>query len=197
MQPLTSVSHPPPPPNAAANQSALVKEGALHVLAAVTSACARSAAHTTRSAASAGAGTATAHSGDGGGVLPVLSVDAAGHAIVQTAGVLRNLAVQATHPPAFACSGVLGALREAASTLAASADVVLAVARVLSKLSLFQECQVRAQRAVAVSTVPGEGSASCLRFKSARRGLRAGWRGSSQDRTRGNSRCPSSKSHTP
>ena len=68
-------------------------------------------------------------------------------------GVLRNLAVSPSHAAAFVSSGVLRALRATAAGAQrragssggagrASEEVVLNVGRILSKLSLHEECQV-------------------------------------------------------
>lgn len=82
---------------------------------------------------------------------------------VQVTGVLRNLAISPSHAAAFVSSGVLRALRVTAEAVSGSStaapsssggpgkggratqqqeEVLLNVGRILSKLSLHEECQV-------------------------------------------------------
>jgi len=86
-----------------------------------------------------------------------LSENLTGQVAVQVTGVLRNLAVSPSHAAAFVSSGVVRALRVTAEAMSAgvgtasgrpsahqsSEEVLLNVGRILSKLSLHEECQVR------------------------------------------------------
>ena len=63
--------------------------------------------------------------------------------LLQVTGVLRNLAVSPAHTATFTEAGVIPALRLTAAALIGQQEVVLNVGRILSKLSLSEECQVR------------------------------------------------------
>jgi len=65
------------------------------------------------------------------------------HACAQVTGALRNLAVAPAHAPAFLAATCLAALKAALRVLGGQQEVVLNVGRVLSKLSLHDQCQVR------------------------------------------------------
>ncbi|KAG1674821.1 hypothetical protein FOA52_015208 [Chlamydomonas sp. UWO 241] len=107
--------------NDAANQRALVKLGALKVLTMLLEQMASQA----EAAAAAGGNAA----------------DMPAQVVVQVTGVLRNLAVAPSHAPAFASGSLLRSLRVAARAFVSQPEAVLNVGRILSKLSLHEECQ--------------------------------------------------------
>jgi hypothetical protein len=62
---------------------------------------------------------------------------------VQAIVVMRNIAVPPQQAQGFLKHGVLALLREAAESLPDNIMVVFHIGRVLSKLSLDEQCQVR------------------------------------------------------
>ena len=61
---------------------------------------------------------------------------------MQVTGALRNLAVAPKHASAFLTATCLAALKAALCVLGGQQEVVLNIGRVLSKLSLNEQCQV-------------------------------------------------------
>ncbi len=61
---------------------------------------------------------------------------------MQITGVLRNLAVSPAHAPAFLAAGALPAFKQAMRQLGGTQELALNLGRVLSKLSLSEQCQV-------------------------------------------------------
>ncbi len=64
------------------------------------------------------------------------------HTAVQATAVLRNLAVVSCHLSSFLSANTLAILRHIMQSMSQCHEVVLNVGRILSKLSLHEECQV-------------------------------------------------------
>eukprot|EP00798_Chlamydomonas_sp_ICE-L_P011271 gene11271-18903_t len=140
--------------NDSVNQKALVKAGAMGVLANLLSQmcgpfasnpmCVLPSSSSSPFASSLPttptSGSAEASKGGldrAGGFSP----DTAGQVAVQVTGVMRNFAVSPNHTPFFISSGAMTALRLTAEALPNNAEVILNIGRILSKLSLHEECQ--------------------------------------------------------
>jgi len=114
------------------NQRGLVKLGALQVLGTLLTQLANQAEST---------GSGTSSSAQAPDPPSSSTSDMVSQVAVQVTGVLRNLAVMPGHAPTFVSSGALTALRGITHALGHQQEVVLNVGRVLSKLSLNEECQ--------------------------------------------------------
>lgn len=79
----------------------------------------------------------------------------------QVTGALRNLAVAPAHAPAFLAAPCLGSLKAVLRVLGGQQEVVLNVGRVLSKLSLCAQCQVRAGAGRAGGAGEARGGGAC------------------------------------